>query len=91
MSRAANQSLLEQGILTLIQQVFQKGFDEGKQNDYQLLSRKELCSQVLHIDVNTFDQHFRFQPGFPSVKDGSLERYYVPAVHEWLMEHQSTN
>lgn len=85
------ESVLEQGILDLVNQAVKRGFEAGQQNDYQLLTRKELCSQVLHIDVNTFDQHFRFQTGFPSVKDGSLERYYVPAVHEWLMEHQSIN
>lgn len=82
-------SVLEQGILEMVNKVFKQGFDAGQVNNYQLLTRKELCSQVLHIDVNTFDEHFRFQPGFPSVKDGKLERYYVPAVHEWLMNHQT--
>lgn len=82
-------TVLEQDILEMVNKVFKQGFDAGQVNNYQLLSRKELCSQVLHIDVNTFDEHFRFQPGFPSVKDGSLERYYVPAVHEWLMDHQT--
>lgn len=83
------ESLLEKGIMELINQAFQKGFDAGQINNYQLLSRKDLCAKVLHIDVNTFDEHFRFQPGFPVVKEGKLERYYVPAVHEWLMNHQT--
>lgn len=83
------ESVLEQGILDLVNQAVKRGFEAGQQNDYQLLTRKELCEQVLNIDVNTFDDHFRYQPGFPSFKDGKLTRYYVPAVHEWIMNHQT--
>lgn len=57
----------------------------------ELMTRKDLASKVLHVDVNTADKRFLYEPDFPFVMVGTQRRYYLPAVHEWLMKHQMFN
>lgn len=83
--------LLDKGILEILNSVYQRGVNAGSLSNCQLLNRKDLCDKVLHIGVNTFDDNLRYEPDFPSVMIGNREKYYVPAVHEWLMNHQTFN
>lgn len=54
-----------------------------------LLTRKEICQQVLNCSVDFADKHFLYKKGFPYMMVGSSRRYPKKAVEKWI--HENTN
>lgn len=56
-----------------------------------LLSRNEVCDQVLNCSVDTADKHFLYKKGFPFVMVGSSRKYPKKAVEKWIRENTVYN
>lgn len=56
-----------------------------------LLSRKEICDQVLNCSVDTADKHFLYKEGFPFVKVGETRKYPKKGVEKWIKENTVYN
>lgn len=77
----------------MFKQAYMEGLKQGENlHDInpELITQKELAENVLHVSVHSVDKYFTSEPDFPFVMVGSKRRYYVPAVHKWLMNHQVT-
>ncbi|MBT9670428.1 hypothetical protein GPK34_00055 [Secundilactobacillus kimchicus] len=86
--------LIEKGLAELFKQAFQEGVQEGRKQsvvDTRLATRKELAAEMLRMSPTTADEHYLYEPDFPYVQQGTKRMYYLPAVHEWLMNHQEHN
>lgn len=86
--------LIEKGLSELFKQAYQQGLDEGRQQfevEPKLVTRKQLAAEMLHMSPTTADEHYLYADGFPYVQQGTKRMYYLPAVHEWLMNHQQYN
>ena len=76
----------------LFKQAYELGVEDGRKRPFvatKMLKRKDLPEQF-GIKVDAFDEYYRGK-GFPYYQEGSQRKYYAPAVHEWLMNHQSFN
>lgn len=49
----------------------------------QLVTRKCIANE-LHISVNTFDKHYRYKKGFPSIMQGTRQMFDLDKVQRWL-------
>lgn len=41
-------------------------------------------AKELKVSVNTFDKHYRYKKGFPTIMQGSREKYDLDKVQRWL-------
>ncbi|MDT7019331.1 hypothetical protein RIN67_02960 [Levilactobacillus namurensis] len=75
----------------LFRQAYEQGVEDGrKERDHRFIKRAEMQGEF-GIPVDTFDSDFRGKPGFPTYRFGTAERYYIPAVSQWILEHQERN
>lgn len=49
----------------------------------QLVTRAKMAKE-LGVSVNTFDKHYRYKKGFPTIMQGSREKYDLDKVQRWL-------
>ena len=80
------------GLATLFRQAYELGVEEGCQQpivETKMLKRKDL-PEKFGIKVDAFDEYYR-DKGFPYYQEGSQRKYYAPAVHLWLLNHQKYN
>ncbi|WP_420329172.1 hypothetical protein [Lactiplantibacillus plantarum] len=72
----------------LFTQAYEQGVADGRSQqtvDHKMIGRKDFDHEF-GIKVDAFDKHYRDKEGFPKPEgDG---KWYAPAVHEWLMNHQ---
>lgn len=77
------------GLAKLFKQAYEQGVFEGSQKqaiEHKMIGRKEFEAEF-GIKVDSFDKYYRDANGFPkSEPDG---KWYAPAVHEWLLNHQN--
>lgn len=84
---------LVQGLSNLFKQAYLKGLEDGRKEatiDTKVLDRKDL-NEVFGIKVDTADKYYLYQPDFPFFMQGTKRKYYAPAVHQWLLDHQQTS
>ncbi|VDG20656.1 hypothetical protein [Lactobacillus plantarum JDM1] [Lactiplantibacillus mudanjiangensis] len=79
---------LTQGLAQLFQQAYEQGIEDGRKKvvvDHKMIGRKQFDVEF-GIKVDAFDKHYRNEEGFPKPEgDG---KWYAPAVHQWLLNHQ---
>ncbi|WP_258115615.1 hypothetical protein [Levilactobacillus yiduensis] len=84
---------LVQGLAALFKQAYLKGVEDGRKEvtvSTKLLDRKDLYPEF-GIKPDTADKYYLYQPDFPFVQQGNNRKYYAPAVHQWLLDHQQTS
>lgn len=66
-----------------------KLFDLVKTNisNEELLSKKELCKEILKCDENTADRYFLNSKGFPYIEMGSRRKYPRKQVELWISKN----
>lgn len=82
--------LIKKGLANLFKQAYEKGVEDGRRQPlikHEMLTRKQL-KERFSISPDSFDKYYRSIDGFPTYQEGSNQKYYEPAVHEWLMNHQ---
>lgn len=81
-----------QSLADLFKQAYELGVAEGRQQplvEPKMIKRKDLPDEF-GIKVDAFDDYYR-DKGFPFYQEGSQRKYYAPAVHLWLLNHQQHN
>lgn len=53
----------------------------------ELLTKEELCTRILLMDIKTAERHIMSRPKFPYLKVGSRKRYPKKAVEKWIEEN----
>lgn len=53
----------------------------------ELLTKEELCSKMLLMDIKTAERHIISKPKFPYLKVGNRKRYPKKAVEKWIEEN----
>ncbi len=56
-------------------------------NDEELLSKKELCKEILKCDENTADKYFLNAKGFPYIEMGNRRKYPKKQVELWISKN----
>lgn len=67
----------------VLKKVVMEILNEIKEDDKFLLNRKEI-SAAIGCDVDTFDESYRYLPGFPHHKKGKSEAWNRKEVFEYL-------
>lgn len=83
---------LTEGLANLFKQAYQQGVEDGRKQpliEPHLLDRKDL-NGAFGITKDALDDYYLPQPDFPFIMQGSRKKYYAPAVHQWLLNHQET-
>ena len=52
----------------------------------KLLTKKELCREILNMDVKTAEKQILYQDGFPFIRVGKRKLYPLKEVNEWISE-----
>jgi len=82
---------LNQVLTSLFRKAYEQGVKDGQKiNDHRFIQRKFIHDEF-GIPVDSFDDFVRKKEGFPSYMFGTKPMYYIPAVNEWLMNHQQIN
>ncbi|WP_455428849.1 hypothetical protein [Lactiplantibacillus pentosus] len=73
----------------LFQRAYEQGVADGRKKqtvEHKMIGRKAFDDKF-GIKVDSFDKYYRDAAGFPKQEpDG---KWYAPAVHEWLLNHQN--
>ncbi|HJE44439.1 hypothetical protein [Levilactobacillus namurensis] len=79
------------GLTRLFHQAYEQGVADGrKERDHRFIKRSEVYDEF-GIPVDSFDSNFRGKEDFPIYMFGKTEkaeRYYIPAVNQWILDHQ---
>lgn len=84
---------LAQSLASLFQKAYEQGVEDGRKQPlikHEMITRKQM-KEKFGIAPDSFDDYYRSVQGFPSYQEGRSQKYYEPAVHEWLMDHQQFN
>lgn len=57
----------------------------------ELLSKKELCKEILKCDENTADRYFLNAKGFPYIEMGNRRKYPRKQVELWISNNTRFN
>lgn len=53
----------------------------------ELLTKDELCTRILLMDIKTAERHIISKAKFPYLKVGNRKRYPKKAVEKWIEEN----
>ena len=71
----------------VLKKVVQEILNEIVDDEKFLLNRKEIAAAI-GCDVDTFDETYRYLPGFPYHKKGKSEAWNRKEVFEYLHKHK---
>ncbi|WP_461241175.1 helix-turn-helix domain-containing protein [Paucilactobacillus sp. N302-9] len=54
----------------------------------ELLTRKRVADEILHVSPNTADKEYLYEKGFPYIQEGKRRKYLKSSVIEWLKQNQ---
>ncbi|MCF6161974.1 hypothetical protein [Furfurilactobacillus milii] len=69
---------------------------ERNDNPLQQVNQKELYTRWIKVDYDTFNKHYKFEPGFPHIEivpgDPPNKWRYIPrACLDWVIKNKQVN